>query len=163
MFRTRAGDAGIESLAALKNLSIVKLDYTAVDDKGLAALQSLPRMRELSLDSTDITDAGVPLLKSMDGLKDLNLYHTLVTEAGMKRVEERLARLRYRFRPRFGASEPKEQVMMGRHCASPPLSLWRFLAAAPPRLFPSGRSSRNGVDLPALGHYARRVQHRLDR
>jgi hypothetical protein len=74
----------------LKNLSVVKLDYTSVDDKGLESLQSLPRVRELSLDSTNITDTGAALLKSMVSLQDLNLYHTLVTEAGMNELKSAL-------------------------------------------------------------------------
>jgi hypothetical protein len=67
----------------LKNLAVVKLDYTAVDDKGLESLRGLPRLRELSLDSTGVTDKGGAALQSISGLKSLNLYHTLVTEKGI--------------------------------------------------------------------------------
>ena len=40
MFRTRAGNSGMEALRDLKNLAVVKLDYTAVDDKGLESLRA---------------------------------------------------------------------------------------------------------------------------
>ena len=67
----------------LKNLSVVKADYTSVDDKGMEALRGLPKLRELSLDSTGVTDSGAAALKSVASLRSLNLYHTLVTEKGM--------------------------------------------------------------------------------
>ena len=42
--------------------------------------------------------------------------------------------------------------------------VWRFLAVAPPQAVPrQAAPSQNSVDLPAVGHYARRVQHQLDR
>jgi hypothetical protein len=66
----------------LKNLKIIKLDYTAVDDKGVESLKGLPQLSQLSLDSTGVTDQGVQWLRSMAGLKQLNLYHTLITEKG---------------------------------------------------------------------------------
>ena len=59
--------AEIEALAALKNLTVVKLDYTAVDDKAMEALKTLPKLRELSLDSTNVTDTGAAALKSQIG------------------------------------------------------------------------------------------------
>ena len=64
-----------ESLAALKNLSIVKLDYTAVDDAGLEFLQALPRVRQLSLDSTNISD-GHPSFHPTEGD---HMSHVIVT------------------------------------------------------------------------------------
>ena len=39
MFRTRTSSAGVAALTDLKDLRIVKLDYTSVDDKGLESLQ----------------------------------------------------------------------------------------------------------------------------
>ena len=47
----------------MKNLAVVKLDYTSVDDKGLESLRSLPRLRELSLDSTGVTDKGAQVVE----------------------------------------------------------------------------------------------------
>ena len=42
----------------LKNLKVIKLDYTSVDDKGLESLKALPQLQELSLDATGVTDKG---------------------------------------------------------------------------------------------------------
>jgi len=35
----------MEGLRELKNLAVVKLDYTSVDDSGLESLRSLSRLR----------------------------------------------------------------------------------------------------------------------
>ena len=91
MLRTRTGNAGAEALGALKNLAVVRLDYTTVDDKGLDAPCEASRgSRELSMDFTGVTDNGAKTLESMSSLKALNLYHTLVTEKGWQEIKSAL-------------------------------------------------------------------------
>ena len=70
-----------ESLAAIKSLQAVKLDYTVVTDKAIEALKALPNLRELSLDYTNITDRGVEMLRAIPTLRSLDLYHTKISRS----------------------------------------------------------------------------------
>jgi hypothetical protein len=74
----------------LKNLKMLKLDYTSVDDKGVESLKKLSQLEELSMDTTGITDEGAKLLATMKSLKRLNIYHTFVTEKAMKELQAAL-------------------------------------------------------------------------
>jgi Leucine-rich repeat (LRR) protein len=58
------GDAGVEHLKALTNLTNLRLDGTQVTDAGLEGLKNLKRLKTLRLDGTKVTPEGVKRLKT---------------------------------------------------------------------------------------------------
>ena len=61
--RTRLTEKGIESLAGIRTLQALTLDYLPVTDKALESLKTLPALKQLSLDNTNITDRGAEILQ----------------------------------------------------------------------------------------------------
>ena len=90
LVKTRTGDDGLASIATLRKLTHLNLDYTAVTGAGIALLQSLAVLQELRLDSAEAGDESIESLASLTNLKVLNLYHTLVSEAGFKTLRSKL-------------------------------------------------------------------------
>ena len=87
-------DEPIESLAAIRSLEAVKLDYTAVTDKALDALKALPQLKELSLDHTNVTDRGAEILRGIPTLQSIDLYHTTVSKNGYQLLKASLPQCR---------------------------------------------------------------------
>jgi hypothetical protein len=84
----RVTNAGLKSLAGLKNLEILDLGWTKdVGDAGLPLLAKLPRLRVLGLGGTKVTDAGIPLLASFKSLREIKLGATAVTDRGLSALE----------------------------------------------------------------------------
>jgi len=85
---TRLTDAGLASLARLRNLQVLHLDGTAMmTDEGLKALATLPRLRHLRL-SGPFTDRGLAYLAALPSLKALWLETPRATEEGLRQLAQ---------------------------------------------------------------------------
>ncbi len=87
---TKVGDAGLKTIAKLKNLTRLGLEQTAVTDVGLTSLSGLKHLEHLNLYGTKITDAGLRALAGMKQLKTLYLWQTAVTPAGVEALKKQL-------------------------------------------------------------------------
>jgi hypothetical protein len=85
--KTKITDAGLASIAKMKNLEKLHLEKTAITDAGLATLAGLPHLEYLNLYGTKVTDAGIAKLASDKGLKKLFVWETAVTHEGAKKLE----------------------------------------------------------------------------
>ncbi|MGH7945139.1 MAG: c-type cytochrome domain-containing protein, partial [Opitutaceae bacterium] len=83
---TAVSDAGLNSLAAMKNLRRLQLDRTAVTDAGLTHLAPLGHLESLNLHATTITDTGLKTLHALPRLRSLYLWQTKATPAGLERL-----------------------------------------------------------------------------
>jgi hypothetical protein len=81
-----ATDAGLERLAALRDLKSLNLGTTQVTDDGLAHLAGLTRLELLRLGSSNITDAGLVHLQGLAQLKFLILQNAQLTDAGLEQL-----------------------------------------------------------------------------
>lgn len=89
----RITDDGMEHLARLPRLAVLRLFSTGVSDGGLAHLGRLTSLEVLNLSGTEITDAGLAHLKGLVRLRSLtlggemiptpSLGSTHVTDAGL--------------------------------------------------------------------------------
>ena len=78
------GDAGLEHVAAFKELERLNLDATNVTSAGMAHLAGLTRLRWFTLADCGIDDAALEHLKDLASLEFLDLSNTKVTDAGMR-------------------------------------------------------------------------------
>lgn len=85
--RTKVTDAGLATIAKMKNLEKLHLENTAITDAGLAQLASLGNLEYLNLYGTKVTDAGIAKLASNKALKKLFVWQTAVTHDGAKKLE----------------------------------------------------------------------------
>jgi uncharacterized caspase-like protein len=81
---SKAADADLKELAALKRLQVLVLSFTTITDAGLKELAALPGLRKLYLNDTGVTDAGMKELTRLHSLQALYLGGTTVTDAGLK-------------------------------------------------------------------------------
>ncbi|MBL9114854.1 MAG: hypothetical protein JNJ83_07575 [Verrucomicrobiaceae bacterium] len=89
--RTKVTDAGLVSVAAMKNLTELHLENTGITDKGLDQLKGLSSLEYLNLYGTQVTDAGAAKLAGLKKLKSLYLWQTKVTKAGADSLKKALA------------------------------------------------------------------------
>ena len=81
---TKLTDAGLASLARLRNLQVLHLEGTPMmTDEGLKALATLPKLRHLRL-SGPFTDKGWAYLAALPSLKVLWLETPNATEEGLR-------------------------------------------------------------------------------
>jgi hypothetical protein len=80
------GDAGIESIAACRDLEILNLPGAAFTDQGLVRLKTLDRLSLLRFGSPGVTDRGLEQLRSLPRLTALHLIGVPITDAGLKTV-----------------------------------------------------------------------------
>jgi uncharacterized membrane protein len=85
--RTKVTDAGLATVAKMKNLEKLHLENTAVTDAGLANLAGLTKLEYLNLYGTKVTDAGIAKLAANKALKKLFVWQTGVTHDGAKKLE----------------------------------------------------------------------------
>jgi len=83
---TSVGDADLERVAALTNLSSLDLRYTEATDAGLEHLGELRNLSSLDLMHTQTTDAGLEHLVGLTSLSSLDLSNTQITDAGLEHV-----------------------------------------------------------------------------
>ena len=76
---SKVTDAGMASLAALKNLSALHLELSSISDEGLAHVAGLSGLQYLNLYGTGITDAGLKHLAGLRHLNKLYLWQTKVS------------------------------------------------------------------------------------
>ncbi|HYF33775.1 MAG TPA: c-type cytochrome domain-containing protein, partial [Prosthecobacter sp.] len=88
--RSKVTDAGLKAVAAMKNLTELRLDGTAVTDAGLDHLKGLAALEYLNLYNTKVTDAGIQKLAGLPKLKALYLWQTGVTKAGVAQLKAKL-------------------------------------------------------------------------
>ena len=88
--RTKITYAGLKAVAAMKNLTELRLDGTGITDAGLDHLKGLAALEYLNLYNTKVTDAGIQKLAGMPKLKALYLWQTGVTKAGVAQLKGKL-------------------------------------------------------------------------
>ena len=79
---TAVTDAGLKTLAGLKNLRRLHLEKTAVGDDGIASIKDLAELQYVNLYGTKVTDKGLASLSGLKKLKNIYLWQTAVTDAG---------------------------------------------------------------------------------
>jgi serine/threonine protein kinase len=86
--RTPISNAEMQTLAGLRKLKDIRIEYADIEDEGLRPLQSLPELRELTLrDSYKTTDAGMAILGTLKGLRRLVLEGSRsITNEGVKEL-----------------------------------------------------------------------------
>jgi hypothetical protein len=85
---TNFGDADMDRLKGLGNVTLVSLDGTKVTDRGLHVLESLTELQSLSLDRTVVTDAGLAHLKGVKNLQALCLKETKIKGKGLDHLKD---------------------------------------------------------------------------
>ena len=84
----RLTDAGLVSLAKLRNLQVLHLEGTPMmTDEGLKALATLPRLRHLRL-SGPFTDQGLAYLAAAPAIKAMWLETPRATEEGLRHLSQ---------------------------------------------------------------------------
>src|ERR1051326_6627946 len=76
-------DKGLEGLAALTELRRLLLRDSMVTDDGLKYLSGLTRLEELDLSGTRVTEKGIESLRNLKGMRKLNLLGLQTTDGGM--------------------------------------------------------------------------------
>jgi hypothetical protein len=84
--RTQVTDAGLASVATMKNLTRLHLENTKVGDAGLDQVKGLASLEYLNLYGTAVTDAGIAKLSGLKNLKKLFVWQTKVTDDGAKKL-----------------------------------------------------------------------------
>jgi hypothetical protein len=79
---TAVTDAGLKSLAGLKNLRRLHLEKTGIGDEGVASIKGLAELQYLNLYGTKVTDKGLASVAGLKKLKNIYLWQTAVTDAG---------------------------------------------------------------------------------
>ena len=88
--KTQITDAGVASLASLKELRRLHLDNTKITDKALATVAKFTHLEYLNLYGTEVTDAGLAHLKGLKNLKKLYLWKTKVTKEKVEELKKAL-------------------------------------------------------------------------
>ena len=83
---TLVTDEGLKHLAELTQLEELDLSGTRITDKGIASLRKLTLMRVLSVRGAQATDASLDVFAGMTNLRALDLYRTRITNAGVARL-----------------------------------------------------------------------------
>lgn len=91
--QTRITDTAIEAVAALTNLTRLRLNNTSVTDAGLGRIGSLAHLESLNLYGTRVTDAGLAKLEAAKSLRMLYVWQTGVTSDGVARLRSALPKL----------------------------------------------------------------------
>jgi hypothetical protein len=85
---TKLTDAGLVSLAKLRNLVVLHLEGTPkMTDEGLKALATLPQLRHLRL-TGPFTDKGLSYLAALPSLKALWLETPRATDEGLRQIAQ---------------------------------------------------------------------------
>ncbi len=79
--RSQVGDAGMASVARMRNLERLHLENTRVTDEGIAKLAGLSKLEYLNLYGTEVTDAIFEPLANARNLRKLYLWQTKVDPA----------------------------------------------------------------------------------
>jgi mono/diheme cytochrome c family protein/uncharacterized membrane protein len=88
--RSKVTDAGLASLAGMKNLRKLHLQNTAISDAGVDAIAAVPGLEYLNLFNTKVTDAALPKLEKLANLKKLYVWQTGVTKPAAEALHQKL-------------------------------------------------------------------------
>ena len=84
---TAVTDAGVKSIAKLRNLEVLKIERAGITDACMKDIAGLKRLKELDLWRNQITDRGLAELKGMR-LEFLGLRTTKVTDRGIDAIKD---------------------------------------------------------------------------
>lgn len=79
----KVDDAALRSLAGLKHLQKLSLDYTQITDDGAVVLRSMPELQNLSLRYTNVSDRSAEHLAALPNLRTAYLTGTKMTDAAV--------------------------------------------------------------------------------
>ncbi|MEP3209318.1 MAG: c-type cytochrome domain-containing protein [Maribacter sp.] len=85
---TQVTDAIFEKLVTLSNLTILKLDNTAISGKNISLLASKEYLKSINMTSTDFEETHVQELENFKRLKKVYLYKTKVNAQGTKTLKD---------------------------------------------------------------------------
>lgn len=88
--RSKVTDAGLASVAAMKNLKRLNLANTAVTDAGADHIAALTALDYLNLVNTKVTDAAMPKFEKIPVLKKLFVWQTGVTKPAAEALHQKL-------------------------------------------------------------------------
>lgn len=88
--RSKVTDAGLATVAGMKNLKRLNLANTAVTDAGIDHLAGLAALEYLNLVGTKATDAALPKLEKSASLKKLYVWQTGVTKPAAEALHQKL-------------------------------------------------------------------------
>lgn len=77
------GDAGVQHLAAARNLTTLNLPRARFTDEGLRQIAALPELQLLRFHSPHVTDAGLAHVAGIQSLRFLHLIDVPITDAGL--------------------------------------------------------------------------------
>jgi len=87
-------DSDLKSIANLKSLVELRLDWNSITDDGLEHLSELHKLKHLYLDGCDISDKGLRHLSDLKNLETLSLKFTAISDVGVSQLG-RLTNLTY--------------------------------------------------------------------
>jgi hypothetical protein len=107
-------DADLKGLAAMVNLSRLRLEQNPVTGRGLASVRPLKRLTYLNLVGTKVSDAGLASLAAIPTLKSLYLWDSGATAAGVERFVKRRPDVRVvsGLKPQDVVAEPKRAPIL---------------------------------------------------
>jgi hypothetical protein len=82
--QTQVTDAVFEVLKELKNLTILRLDYTSINGKGIEALRDLEHLKEINLVMTSVTEATLRVLFTFPALEKVYLFGAFENQAALE-------------------------------------------------------------------------------
>lgn len=105
------GDAELAKFAPVADrMSEVNLGRSKVTDAGLASLAGMKNLKKLHLPNTAVTDAGIDSLIVLTNLEYLNLFNTKITDTGLAKLEK-LPNLKRLFVWQTGATKPAAEAL----------------------------------------------------
>lgn len=85
LFRTRAGNAALATVARARDMTKIKLRDSAITTEGVVEhIGKFPNLIALELSENPIEDAALEEIGKLRKLEDLNLLRTRITDAGVK-------------------------------------------------------------------------------
>ena len=87
---TKVTDRSVTTLAAARNLRMVRLAETGITDAAIETLVKLPALESINFYGTAVTDDGVMKLAALPNLKRLYLWQTKVSPETIQRLQEKL-------------------------------------------------------------------------
>lgn len=86
-------DNAIESIAKLKNLEELNLNFTQISGKTLSKLETCTKLKSLSLSGTQLDSGVIENLKKLPSLKKLFLWDTNIQEEKLSELKEQLSQV----------------------------------------------------------------------
>jgi len=84
--RTKITELALKTVAELRHLTQLNLEYTAVGDNGMKDISSLADLVSLNLVGTKVGDTGLSFLSPLKKLKSIFLYESNTTAEGTRQL-----------------------------------------------------------------------------